>query len=285
MGRKQQELLDYSRATATTSDEDPYLISAHGLGKSYTAKNGTTTVALENASFDIRKGEFVSVVGPSGCGKTTLLKILGGLVSGTEGEVSLKGKTIAGPTSDVGFVFQSPTLLPWRTILRNVEVPIDVQGLSRAKYRPRAKELLKMAGLDGFEDRYPNELSGGMAQRAGICRGLVHDPEVLLMDEPFSALDAMTREQMALELQNIWLNAGKSVVFVTHSIPEAVFLADRVIVMSPRPGRIVEIVDVKAPRPRRWDMISEPSLGEPMARIRHLFESLEPNRPKLAIND
>lgn len=250
------------------------LIEARNLDKIYRPKGRVETVAIDNANFQIKQGEFISIVGPSGCGKTTLLKILGGLVPKTSGTVTMNGVEITGPRPEIGFVFQAPTLLPWRTILRNVEVPVDVQGLSRTQYRERALKLLSMVGLEGFEQRYPSELSGGMAQRAGICRALVHDPDMLLMDEPFSALDAMTREQMAIELQSIWQQAGKSVVFVTHSISEAVFLADRVFVMSPRPGRIVDIVDVQAPRPRRWDMLSDDSLGHPISRIRSLFESL-----------
>jgi NitT/TauT family transport system ATP-binding protein len=170
-------------------------------------------------------------------------------------------------------VFQHPTLLPWRTVTQNVLVPVEVQRLDKRRYRERAAELLALVGLAGFEDKYPNELSGGMQQRAGICRALVHDPDVLLMDEPFGALDAMTREQMNLELLRIWAEAGKTVVFITHSISEAVFLADRVLVMSPRPGRVVEIVDVDLPRPRDLEVMGTDRVGALVSRIRRHFKA------------
>src|SRR5690554_183840 len=244
------------------------LIETQGLTKVYRPRRSTPTVALDNIELTVDEGEFVALVGPSGCGKTTLLKILAGLVPSYDGKASLGGHQVTGPTADVGVVFQQPTLLPWRTILQNIMVPIEVQGLDRKKGLERAHSLMETVGLGGFGDKYPKELSGGMQQRAGICRALVHDPRVLLMDEPFGALDAMTREFMNEELQRIWLDSGKTVVFVTHSIPEAVFLADRVVVMTPRPGRIAEIVDIDIPRSRSLaDMASEEA-GRSLARIR-----------------
>lgn len=250
------------------------LIEAEKLSKTFVSKSRLgEVIALQEMSFSIAKGEFVSIVGPSGCGKTTLLKILAGLVEQSTGSVRLSGVPISGPSPEVGLVPQSPTLLPWRTILRNVEIPIDVRRMNRSQYRERALALLEMVGLSEFAHRYPSELSGGMQQRAGICRALVHDPNVLLMDEPFGALDAMTREQMGLELQRIWSESKKSVVFVTHSITEAVFLSDRVFVMAPRPGRLVEIVDIEVERPRRLEMISHGRMGEYTDRIRRHFNA------------
>ena len=227
--------------------------------------------ALDGIAMDIAAGEFVALVGPSGCGKTTLLKILAGLVVGYEGRVALDGQAIAKPGLGVGIVFQEPTLLPWRTILDNVLLPVELARLDRARYTERALALMATVGLGGFEHRYPKELSGGMQQRAGICRALVRDPALLLMDEPFGALDAMTREFLSVELQRIWQGSGKTVVFVTHSIPEAVFLADRVVVLSPRPARIAEVVAIDLPRPRRLDDMAQEHAGRLLARIRRHF--------------
>jgi len=243
------------------------------LSKTYVPLRSQPVTALEDITFAVRQGEFVAIVGPSGCGKTTLLKILAGLVRPTSGRVRLAGSDVVGPRRNIGMVFQQPTLLPWRTIAQNVMVPVEVQKLDKRCYRERASELLALVGLSGFEDKYPHELSGGMQQRAGICRALVHDPDVLLMDEPFGALDAMTREYMNLELLRIWSEAGKTVVFITHSISEAVFLADRVLVMSPRPGRIVEIVDIDLPRPRELGMMDTERGGALVARIRRHFNA------------
>ena len=229
--------------------------------------------ALENVDLTVRQGEFISLVGPSGCGKTTLLKMLSGLLPVTAGEIELDGRPVDGPRFDVGMVFQAPTLLPWRNIRGNVMLPVEVRKLDRKVYGERADELLDMVGLKGFEDRYPSELSGGMQQRAGICRALVHNPGVLLMDEPFGALDAMTREFMNIELLRIWRESGKTVVLVTHSIPEAVFLSDRVVVMSPRPGRIVDVVDVDMPRPRELGMMQSDAAGALVTRIRGHFNA------------
>jgi NitT/TauT family transport system ATP-binding protein len=247
-------------------------IAVNGLSKHYATRDGRVS-ALERISFDVAEGEFVAVVGPSGCGKSTLLKILAGLLPASSGEARLRGSPISGPRRDIGVVFQSPVLFPWRTVLDNVLLPVDVQSLGRAGHRSTALELLGLVGLDGFERRYPWELSGGMQQRVALTRALVHDPAMLLMDEPFGALDAMTREHMNLELQRIWLERRKTVLFITHSIPEAVFLADRVLVMSPRPGRILEDVRVEFTRPRPLDVMAAAGFGELVRRLRGRFQA------------
>src|SRR5215471_15323945 len=246
------------------------MIAVKGLRKEYQTPRGTV-LALDEIGFNVAEGEFVAVVGPSGCGKSTLLKILAGLLPATRGEVKLHSVAITGPRRDIGVVFQSPVLFPWRTVLDNVLLPIDVQGLPRERHRATALELLALVGLAGFERRYPWELSGGMQQRVALTRALVHDPAMLLMDEPFGALDAMTREQMNVELQRIWLERKKTVVFITHSIPEAVFLGDRVLVMSSRPGRILADVRVRLARPRPLDVMNTPAFGEHVRAIRQRF--------------
>jgi NitT/TauT family transport system ATP-binding protein len=228
---------------------DP-LIRIQGLAKSYSTADGNQVLALSELDLEIIAGTFVSVVGPSGCGKSTLLKILAGLLGPTHGTVSLGGSKVDGPRNDVGVVFQQPVLLPWLTILQNVMLPVKVQRRRGSEYVDRAGHLLDLVGLAGFEQKYPNELSGGMQQRVGIARALVTDPQILLMDEPFGALDALTREQMNDELQRIWTEQRKTVFFITHSIPEAVYLSDRVLVMSARPGRILADLDIDIPRAR-----------------------------------
>ena len=243
------------------------------LHKIYNTRTGGTTHALSDINFKVKRGEFISIVGPSGCGKTTLLNILAGLISKTEGSAKISGSEVTKPLSEIGMVFQAPTLLPWRTILENVMVPIEVQKKDKNEGLKKANELLELAGLKGFEDKYPNELSGGMQQRAGICRALVHAPSVLLMDEPFGALDAMTREYMNLELLRIWKESNQTIALVTHSITEAVFLSDRVIVMSPRPGRIAEIIEIDLPRPRTLEMMSSDAAGVFVQKIRHYFNA------------
>lgn len=247
------------------------LIETRELSKVYRTREGDSIHALKEASFSIGDGELVTVVGPSGCGKTTLLKILAGILQATSGTVRLREQTIAGPSRDVGVVFQAPVLLPWRTVLQNVMLPIDIQRRGRAEYEQRARDYLKLVGLQGFEGKYPNELSGGMQQRVGISRALVHDPALLLMDEPFGALDAMTREHMNLELLRIWEQSRKTILLVTHSISEAVFLADRVFVMSPRPGRITQILDIDLPRPRTLEMMNSDAFGVYTHGIRRHF--------------
>ena len=246
------------------------VIAAKGLSKQYATRDGSVA-ALERITFSVGEGEFVAVVGPSGCGKSTLLKILAGLLPPSNGEAVLRGTPIAGPRRDIGIVFQSPVLLPWRTVLDNVLLPVDVQGLGRERHLQMAIDLLTLVGLKGFERRYPWELSGGMQQRVAITRALIHDPALLLMDEPFGALDAMTREHMNLELQRIWLEKRKTVLFITHSIPEAVFLGDRVLVMTPRPGRIMDNRRVELQRPRSLDVMSTPAFGEYVRHIRAQF--------------
>ena len=245
-------------------------IAVRNLSKSYATRDGHVT-ALDRTSFAIAEREFVAVVGPSGCGKSTLLKILAGILAASSGEARLRGTLIAGPRRDIGIVFQSPVLFPWRTVLDNVLLPIDVQRLDRARHEQVGLELLALVGLHGFERRYPWELSGGMQQRVAITRALVHDPAMLLMDEPFGALDAMTREHMNLELQRIWLERRKTVLFITHSIPEAVFLGDRVLVMTPRPGRLMDDVRVALPRPRPLEVMNTPEFGAHVRHIRELF--------------
>jgi NitT/TauT family transport system ATP-binding protein len=249
------------------------LISVSDLAKTYVTRGRAQVHALAGISLDIDPGEFVTIVGQSGCGKTTFLKILAGLISRSSGQVSLRGQPVDGPSRDIGIVFQDPVLLPWRTVLHNVLLPAEVLGLDPKSAHARAMSLLGLLGLAGFEDKYPNELSGGMRQRAAIARALVHDPSLLLMDEPFGALDAMTREFMNLELLRVWQESGKTVVFITHSIPEAVFLADRVVVMSARPGRIQEVVSVDLPRPRDLDVMASDGFGVYAKKIRHLFDA------------
>lgn len=247
------------------------IIEFRGIEKVYRSRRGAPVVALEPVDFGIKREEFIAVVGPSGCGKTTLLKILAGLLPPSGGSVQLNGETILGPRRDIGIVFQSPLLLPWRTIEANVLLPAELLGMSIPAARQRATELLTMVRLSGFEARYPRELSGGMQQRAAIARALLADPSILLMDEPFGALDALTRERMGLEIQDICQRARKTVFFITHSIPEAVFLADRVIVMTPRPGKIADTVTISLPRPRALDVMGTPEFTEAAAHIRHLL--------------
>jgi NitT/TauT family transport system ATP-binding protein len=234
------------------------------------SKRGAARVvdALHDVSLSVARGEFVSIVGPSGCGKSTLLKVLLGLTKRTAGEVDFGGG------SRMGMVFQQPLLLPWRTVTKNLLISQDINHRqSDREARERAEAMLSMLGLEEFADRYPGELSGGMQQRVGIGRALMHDPEILLMDEPFGALDAMTRDQMGMDLLNIWERDRKTVLFVTHSIPESVLLSDRVVVMTPRPGRIAEVIDVDLPRPRRLENINTPEFGAIVRRIRVLLNS------------
>ena len=206
--------------------------------------------ALKGINFAVERGEFVTVVGPSGCGKSTLLRIIAGLDRATTGVVEVAGAAVAGPVASSGIMFQDPLLMAWRTAVENVLLPIEVRRGDLSTFRERAKEMLDLVGLRGFEQRYPHELSGGMQQRVALARALIHDPELLLMDEPFAALDEIAREQMGLELLQIWSGAGKTVLFVTHSISEAVFLGDRVVVLSARPGLLRSEVRVELSRPR-----------------------------------
>jgi NitT/TauT family transport system ATP-binding protein len=238
------------------------------LHKRFRSKDGADVVALHDVNFAVRQGEFVTVVGPSGCGKSTLLRILAGLARASEGSVALGGREVTGPTRDVGVVFQAPVLLPWRTVLQNVLVPAQIQGRDPKVSTERAMHYLELVGLDKFATKYPSELSGGMQQRVGIARALVNDPLLLLMDEPFGALDAMTRESMNLELLKLKERTGATIMLVTHSIPEAVFLGDRVVVMSPRPGRVTQIVEVDLPKPRTLELINTDRFGTYVSGIR-----------------
>jgi len=250
------------------------LIQVQDLCKSYITREGEEIEALDNITFQIEDGEFITVVGPSGCGKSTLLKILAGILPKTSGYVTLQGTPIDGPRKDIGVVFQAPVLLPWRKIIDNVLVPVEVQSLDKKKYLDRARELIDFVGLRGFENKYPFELSGGMQQRVGIGRALVCDPAILLMDEPFGALDAMTREKMNMELLGIWEASKKTIFFVTHSIPESVLLADRVIVLTCRPGKIARIVNIDLPRPRKIEMFSTNQFGKYTSEIRQLLNAV-----------
>src|SRR3984893_8721386 len=248
------------------------LIRAHGLSKTYATGSGQVP-ALKALDFEIYDGEFVSVIGQSGCGKSTLLKLLAGLLPYTAGSIELNGKPLRGPTREAAVVFQSPGLLPWRTVLDNVLLPIEFRKLPIASFRQSAVDLLEMVSLSEFAQRYPFELSGGMQQRAAIVRALVQDPQLLLMDEPFGALDAMTREQMNLELIRIWSQSRKTVIFITHSIAEAIFLSDRVIAMTARPGSIADVITIDLPRPRDLSVINTDRFGRYAARLRSLLDA------------
>jgi NitT/TauT family transport system ATP-binding protein len=258
------------RKAEVRSHVGPPLIEIRKVEKTYSTKDGPVR-SLCPLSFDICEGEFVSIVGPSGCGKSTLLKLVAGLLGRSAGEIRMAGQVIDGPQDGIGMVFQNPVLLPWRSILANILLQIEVRRLPVGEYKARARELIRMVRLEGFEGKYPWQLSGGMQQRASICRALVHDPKILLMDEPFGALDAMTREQMNLELQRIWWETKKTVLLITHSIPEAVFLSDRVVVMTERPGAIAEIYDIDLPRPRSLRVMGDPDFVELTQRIRRHF--------------
>lgn len=247
------------------------MISIQKLSKVYRTR-GAELTALENLTAEVADGEFVAVVGPSGCGKSTLLKILAGLQKASTGGASVKGTPVDRPRRDIGVVFQSPVLFPWRTVFQNVMLPAVVQRLDMDTHRALASKLLELVGLADFGDRYPRELSGGMQQRVAITRALVNNPSILLMDEPFGALDAMTREHLNVELQRIWLETKKTILFITHSIPESVFLADRVLVMTPRPGRFSDDIVIDLPRPRTLDVMNTPEFGSHVARIRKIFK-------------
>ncbi len=256
-----------------SADTAPPVIIARGLSKVYAAAGSRDVIALQNLDFEIYDGEFISVVGQSGCGKSTLLKLLAGLLPYTSGSVSLNGRPLRGPSKETAVVFQSPVLLPWRTILENVLLPIEFRKLAVSSYKAKAFDLLDTVGLKDFAQRYPYELSGGMQQRAAIVRALLQDPRLLLMDEPFGALDAMTREQMNLDLVRIWSQSRKTVFFITHSIAEAIFLSDRVIAMTARPGSIADVITIDLPRPRDLSVINTDGFGRYAAHLRALLEA------------
>ena len=246
-------------------------ISVSGLRKVY-RKRDAEFLAISDASFDVAPGELVSLVGPSGCGKTTLLKVLAGLQGYDAGQARIGSTTHPfDPSRDIGMVFQQALLLKWRRVLQNVLLPAEILGLPLRESRERARDLLAMVGLSGFEDKYPYELSGGMQQRAAIARALVHDPKLILMDEPFGALDALTREKMNLELLKIWKQSGKTILFVTHGISEAVFLGTRVIVFTAGPARMADNIPIELPEPRTLDIKTTELFGEYSRRIYHLL--------------
>jgi NitT/TauT family transport system ATP-binding protein len=247
------------------------LIEISDLEKRYATLSRECVTALTGVNLNAAKGEFISVVGPSGCGKTTLLRILAGLERKTSGKVLIAGRQLAGPRDDVAVVFQAATLLPWNTVLNNVLLPAKLKGRPAAETSDRAHELLRLVGLSDFARKYPFELSGGMQQRVAICRALIRNPSILLMDEPFGALDAMTRETMNVELMRWCDQEQKTVIFITHSIPEAVLLGDRVVVMSPRPGRVSQIFSIDIPRPRDLRTMALPIFGEFCDQVRTVF--------------
>ena len=258
-------------------------ITARGLGKAYATSAGEPIQALAQVDFEVGVGEFVSIVGPSGCGKTTVMRILAGLVDGYTGSVSIGERVVHGPTPEIGVVFQDANLMPWRNVLANVMLPGQVLRLDKAACKARALHLLALVGLSGFEEKLPGELSGGMRQRAAIARALLHDPKILLLDEPFGALDAMTRDTMNVELARIAAQAGKTVFLITHSIAESVFLSDRVLVMSSRPGRIIEEIAIDLPKPRTLDVVADPHFADTVLRIRRLLEGSTGNSPRVTL--
>ncbi|MBV0891371.1 ABC transporter ATP-binding protein [Paracoccus sp. Z118] len=250
----------------------PPVYQVRGLSKTFARRN---VKALANVGFDLPKGSFTSVIGASGCGKTTLLKIMAGLVSPSEGSVMLAGKPVLGTRDDIGMMFQKAVLLPWKTTIENILLPIEIAGgrsAARAR-RADAEALMELVGLKGFEQAYPTELSGGMQQRASICRMLITRPEILLLDEPFSALDELVRDHMNMELQRICMAQKATAFLITHSIPEAVLLSDTVFVMGARPGRIIEEVKIDLPRPRTLDMMLEPRFAEYVSHIRNRLDA------------
>lgn len=251
----------------------PVYVEMQDVGVVYGSARGSV-VALDDVTLDLREGEFLSVLGPSGCGKSTLLKCLAGLERPTTGSLRVVGKAFDGPPADLGVVFQRDVLLDWRTVIENVLLIAEFQGKDIKALRPKALKLLTRFGLEAFADRYPWELSGGMRQRASICRALLTDPDLLLMDEPFGALDAMTRDDLNIELARLWQDTRKTVMFITHSIAEAVFLSDRVVIMSRNPGRIVEVIDIDLPRPRSLALRETKEFASYTTHIRRIFADL-----------
>lgn len=230
------------------------MIRVENVSQTFAGRRGASVDALRDIDLQVDEGEFVAVIGRSGCGKSTLLRLIAGLIAGSSGRILIAGRPVTRPVPEVGMMFQRPALLPWRSVLDNVLLPVELFGWNRAEHRPHAEELLDMVGLTDFGRRLPHELSGGMQQRVALCRSLIGRPKVLLMDEPFSALDALTRAELAVELQRVHMDLGATIVFVTHSVQEAVLLADRVAVLTARPGRVREIVDIDIPRPRSFGL-------------------------------
>jgi NitT/TauT family transport system ATP-binding protein len=257
--------------TLLAANETVPVIDMKHVRKIYPPRSGKgePVRAIEDISLTVSRGEFVSVVGPSGCGKSTLLKMLAGLLPITSGAIRVNGQLVRGPHSDIGIVFQAPVLLKWRSVLDNVLFPADILRQPRKHYIERAEELLRLVDLWEFRHEYPRVLSGGMQQRVALCRALLHDPSLLVMDEPFSALDALTREEMNMELLRVWSQRQKTVLFITHSIPEAVFLSDRVIVLSPRPSIVDSVFTIDLPRPRTQDVRYTPAFQDYTREIRN----------------
>jgi len=247
------------------------VIRLDGVGKTYRTRRGDVVRAVEDVTLHVAENEFVTLVGPSGCGKSTLLRLVAGLTPATRGAIRVRDTAVREPFPDVGFVFQQPVLLPWRSVLDNVLFSVEMLGQPPRQYRRQAADLLELTGLGGFETKYPRELSGGMQQRVAICRALLPDPSLLLMDEPFGALDAMTREEMSLELLRVWEERRKTILFVTHSIPEAILLADRVVVMTARPGRIARVLTIDLPRPRTMELEFDPRFKAASDEVRSLI--------------
>lgn len=247
----------------------PVKMTIEGASKFYQTRSGKVH-ALDDVSIDVREGEFLCLLGPSGCGKSTLLWSMAGLHGLTSGKIRLGSETITKPHPEIAMIFQEANLLPWRNLMRNIELPFEIKR--QQPDRALIERLIKHVGLDGFENKYPRELSGGMQQRASIVRSLAVDPSILLMDEPFGALDAFTRDEMNLLIQEIWMETGKTIIFITHSITEAVFLADRIVVMSARPGRVANIVDVDLPRPRPVKIQTTPGFLERVDAIKGMID-------------
>ena len=263
----------YAAVVAFTFQIMRSIVEIRGLRKTYASPRGSVD-ALADIDLEIRQGEFLSVLGPSGCGKSTLLRCIAGLEDISGGTVAIRGNMLAGPPENLGVVFQRDVLLDWRTILANVMIIAEFRRLDLKDMEPRAMQLLRRFGLQGFEHRFPWELSGGMRQRASICRALLDDPELLLMDEPFGALDAMTRDDLNLELARLWQDTKKSLLFITHSIPEAIFLSDRVVLMSRNPGRVASVIDIDLPRPRSLSVRETLEFGAYVRQLRHAFAEM-----------
>lgn len=251
-------------------------ITIEDLSKTYNEGKPTAVEAIREIDLTIEDGEFLSVVGPTGCGKTTLLKIIAGLVEKSSGSVSVGGQEVTGPRKEVGVVFQEASLFPWRSVMRNVELGLELDGVPKEVRREQAQDMIDLVGLSGFEHSSPDELSGGMKERTALARTLTTDPEVLLMDEPFGQLDEQTRLRMGGELLRIWRETRKTVLFITHSLQESVLLSDRVAVMSPRPGEITEIIDIDLERPRDPDILGSETFSETQSRIWRILQEQEP---------
>ena len=258
-------------STPSARAAGPPLIAIEHATKRYKTRTGSV-LALEDLSLDVREGEFVCILGPSGCGKSTLLWAMSGLHPLTSGVIRLGGVPITGPHPDIGMIFQDANLLPWKTLWQNILFPFEIKRRDPKPFLGRIRALIGELGLSGFENKMPRELSGGMQQRASIVRCLGFDPGVILMDEPFGALDAFTRDEMNLLIQKLWMDTGKTIVFVTHNVTEALFLADRVAVLSPRPGRLAHVFDVDLPRPRTIGQTFEPAFIEQVLRVKHTIE-------------